>query len=108
MTRRHELVTADDDALFRHAVRDAKPLARRATAMSSAGLHRNVFVPLPSHRPGEFVAAGPAAQESRGHAEARLRRSRLQPEARSDLHGHSYDAACAALAAARTAPYPHY
>jgi len=105
MTRRHELVTADDEALFRQAVRDAKPLARRATALSSAGLHRNVFVPLPSHRPGDFVAAGPAAPEIRGHAEARLRRGRLEPEGRIDLHGHSYDGAYRALVAFLTRCY---
>jgi DNA-nicking Smr family endonuclease len=105
MSRRHELVSAEDEALFRHAVRDAKPLVRRVTVTSSAGLHRKVFVPLASHRPADFVATRPAAPEIRGHAEARLRRGRLDPEARIDLHGHSYETAYRSLVAFLTRAY---
>lgn len=104
MSRTHDLVSAEDEALFRHAVRDAKPLERHATVSSSAGLHRKVFVPLPNHRSAEFVVSGPAP-EIRGHAEARLRRGRLEPEARIDLHGHSYEAAYCSLAAFLTRAY---
>src|SRR5205085_11754476 len=89
----------------RHARRDAKPLRRRAVAMSSAGLHRNVFTPLPAHRPPEFVAAAPAAPGLRGHTEARLRRGRMEPEARIDLHGYNYDAAYRSLVAFLTRAY---
>jgi DNA-nicking Smr family endonuclease len=99
MTKRHELVSADDEALFRHAMRDAKPLPRRAVAASSAGLHRKMFARLPHHDPTALVLPQQTAPEIRGHAEARLRRGRLEPEARIDLHGHSYEGAYRSLLA---------
>ena len=96
MNRRARAVSPEEVALFLHAVRDAKPLEKRAVASSSGGPHLKIFVPLPAHRP-QFVEAGPVAPMIRGHAEARLRRGRLEPEARIDLHGHSYDGAYRSL-----------
>jgi DNA-nicking Smr family endonuclease len=98
MTKRHQLISADDEALFHHAVRDAKPLARRATVTASAGLHRKAFVSLPRHGAADFVI-GEAAPEIRGHAELHLRRGRLEPQARIDLHGYTYDSAYRSLVA---------
>jgi DNA-nicking Smr family endonuclease len=40
-----------------------------------------------------FVDNRPAAAPIGGHTEARLRRGRVDPEARIDLHGHNYDSA---------------
>jgi len=92
VNRRSRAVSPEEEALFLHAVRDATPLEKRAVASSSAGPHRKIFITLPTHRP-EFVETGPLAPLIRGHAEARLRRGRLEPEARIDLHGHSYEGA---------------
>lgn len=97
MTRK-QLVSAEDEALFQHAVRDAKPLPRRPVAvMSHSGLHRTVFAPLTSHRVPRFIEAEHPAPPISGHAESRLRRGRMEPEARIDLHGYSHDGAYRAL-----------
>ena len=104
MNRRAKTVSPEEEALFLHAVRDANPLEKRAVASSSAGLHRTVFVPLPAHR-RPFVEIGPVAPRIQGHAEARLRRGRLEPEARIDLHGHSYDGAYRSLVSFLTRAY---
>ena len=103
MNRRVKLVSPEEEALFLHAVRDAKPLGKRAIAISPAGLHRKVFVSLP-HRP-QFVEIGRAAPMIQGHAEARLRRGRLDPEARIDLHGYSYESAYRSLVSFLTRAY---
>jgi DNA-nicking Smr family endonuclease len=105
VNRRGKIVSAEEEALFLNAVRDAKPLGKRAIAISSAGLHRKVFVvSVPAHRP-QFVEIGPAAPMIQGHAEARLRRGRLEPEARIDLHGHSYEGAYRSLVTFLTRAY---
>lgn len=96
MNRRVKTVSSEEEALFLHALRDAKPLRKRAVTISSAGLHRKLFVSLPAHR-SQFVDSGPAAPMIRGHAEARLRRGGLEPEARIDLHGHCYEGAYRSL-----------
>jgi DNA-nicking Smr family endonuclease len=104
VNRRVKTVSPEEEALFLHSVQDAKPLEKRAVASSSTGLHRKVFVPLPAHRPA-FVEIGPVARMIQGHAEARLRRGRLEPEARIDLHGQSYDGAYRSLVAFLTRAY---
>jgi DNA-nicking Smr family endonuclease len=96
VNRRARTVSPEEETLFLHAVRDAKPLVKRAVASSSAGPHRKIFVPPPTHRL-QPVESGSAAPFIRGHAEARLRSGRLEPEARIDLHGHSYEGAYRAL-----------
>ena len=92
MTGRQGSVSDDDVALFRHAVQGTKPLDKRPTATLSAGLHRKILLPVRSHHVHRFAGTDPASSIG-GHTEARLRRGRLEPEARIDLHGHSYDAA---------------
>jgi len=104
VNRRVKAVSPEEEALFLNAVRDAKPLGKRAVAISSAGLHRKIFVALPAHQP-QFVAIAPAARMIQGHAEARLRRGRLEPEARIDLHGQTYDGAYRSLVSFLTRAY---
>jgi len=98
MTRRPNVISPEDEALFRHAVRDATPLAKRAVVATVAGTRRRSFVP-PMRRDISFVETAAEAAPIRGHTEARLRRGRLEPEARIDLHGHSYDSAYRLLVA---------
>lgn len=99
MNRRSDLISPEDEALFHHAMRDATPLARRHVTNTSAGLHRRSFAPLPAQREIRFVEPAAEARAIHGHTEARLRRGRLEPEARIDLHGHSYDGAYRLLVA---------
>lgn len=96
MNRRHVVISAEDEAFFRHAMRDATPLAKRSVAVT-AWVRRRGLVPQPTRREAQFVETAEEAAPIRGHAEARLRRGRLEPEARIDLHGHSYDSAYRSL-----------
>jgi len=98
MSRRNVSVTAEDEAFFREAMQDVIPLERRAIVTSPAGLHRDKFVRRRgTQQSAQFVESAGAAPSLRGHAEARLRRGRLEPEARIDLHGHGYEGAYRAL-----------
>ena len=74
-------------------MRDATPLAKRQAAVTAAVPHRRSSIPRPTRQEIRFVEATAEAAPIRGHTEARLRRGRLEPEARIDLHGHSYDSA---------------
>ena len=98
MKSRKFLVSDEDAALFREAMRGAKPLQKRALAPAAEN-HRKIFVPVASHSVRSFVETDSAAPPIRGHREARLRRGRLEPEARIDLHGFSYEAAYRSLIA---------
>lgn len=99
MSRRHIIISPKDEALFRHAMRDATPLAKRQVAVTAASTRRRSFMPPPMRREIRFVETVAEAAPIRGHTEARLRRGRLEPEARIDLHGHSYDSAYRLLVA---------
>ncbi|HEX5281463.1 MAG TPA: Smr/MutS family protein [Micropepsaceae bacterium] len=99
MSPRHIIISPEDEALFRHAMRDATPLNKRQVAVTAASTRRRCFVPLPMRREIRFVETVAEAAPIRGHTEARLRRGRLEPEARIDLHGHSYDSAYRLLVA---------
>lgn len=98
MNRRPDVISAEDEAFFRHAMRDATPLAKRPVAVTATGEHRRSFVPS-TRREIAFVEPAAEAAPIRGHIEARLRRGRLEPEARIDLHGHNYDSAYRLLVA---------
>lgn len=98
MNRRPNVISPEDEAFFRHAMRDATPLAKRPVAVTAAGEHRRSFVPS-TRREIAFVEPAAEAAPIRGHIEARLRRGRLEPEARIDLHGHNYDSAYRLLVA---------
>ena len=99
MNRRHLVISPEDEAFFRHAMRDATPLEKRPVAVTATGTRRRSPVPSPMHRQSQFVEPAAEAAPIRGHTEARLRRGRLEPEARIDLHGHSYDGAYRSLVA---------
>lgn len=99
MNRRPNVISSEDEAFFRHAMRDATPLAKRPTAVTDAGAGRRSLIPSHLRRKVRFVAPEAEAAPIRGHTEARLRRGRLEPEARIDLHGHNYDSAYRLLVA---------
>jgi DNA-nicking Smr family endonuclease len=99
MNRRHIVISPEDEAFFRHAMRDATPLTKRPVEMPAVGLRRRSLVSSPMRREIRFVEPAAEAAPIRGHTEARLRRGRLEPEARIDLHGHSYDSAYRSLVA---------
>ena len=93
MSPRHIIISPEDEALFRHAMRDTAPLVKRTVAVTAVSTRRRSLVPRPMRREIRFVETVAEAAPIRGHTEARLRRGRLEPEARIDLHGHSYDSA---------------
>jgi len=99
MNRRRIVISPEDEALFRHAMRDATPLAKRPVPLTNVGIRRRNLVASPKCREISFVEPAAEAAPIRGHTEARLRRGRLEPEARIDLHGHSYDGAYRSLVA---------
>lgn len=99
MNRRHIVISPEDEAFFRHAMRDATPLANRSVAVTAMKSRRRNAVPSPVRRENHFVEPTAEAAPIRGHTEARLRRGRLDPEARIDLHGHGYDSAYRLLVA---------
>jgi len=105
MSGRRDLVSDEDLAFFRHAVQDAKPLDQRPLPVSSSGLHRKVFLPVPSHEAPRFAETRPSAPPITGHTEVRLKRGRLAPQARVDLHGHGYEAAYRTLVSFLTRAY---
>ena len=81
----------EDHALFKTAMKDAKPLAKR---------ERVAHTPKPAipFVPIQRISNAPVhpeipAPEIGGHIEARLRRGRGEPEARLDLHGLTHDGA---------------
>jgi DNA-nicking Smr family endonuclease len=89
--RKPRATRADEQALFEEAVRDAKPLAKRARMTHAS----KIVIP---HIPRAAIPKAPVFPETPapaigGHVEARLRRGRAGPEARLDLHGLTHDAA---------------
>jgi DNA-nicking Smr family endonuclease len=98
MKRRSGAVSAEDEAFFRQVLRDAKPLKNRKAEAPPVGVHRNPFVAVPVHRPPLLIRESDLSVPAiSGHAEARLRRGRMEPESRIDLHGHSYERAYRSL-----------
>jgi DNA-nicking Smr family endonuclease len=92
MNRRGKVVTADEEALFRSALRDAKPIRKRERAATELPKRGSVRVPHP-HFPTQPNYNEQPAPPIGGHADAHLRRGRLEPDARLDLHGLTQDAA---------------
>lgn len=91
MNRRHNVISPEDEVFFRRVMRDTTPLVKRPIAVTAAGARRSSFIASPVRREAPFVESAAEAAPIRGHTEARLRRGRLEPEARIDLHGHSHD-----------------
>jgi len=86
MSRR---ATSDEEReLFYAALKDAKPLGRRArvlTAVPKAGSS------APRRRIDPPLYLNQLAPQISGHRDAQLRRGRGEPEARLDLHGMTHD-----------------
>jgi DNA-nicking Smr family endonuclease len=93
---RRKPVSAEDEALFKSALKDTKPLKKRVLAPAPPHPRVRIFVPLP-HYPREPGYTEEKAPAIAGHDEAHLRRGRIEPEARLDLHGLTHDGAYRAL-----------
>jgi DNA-nicking Smr family endonuclease len=93
---KQRLFSEEDEAFFRAHLKDARPLAKfrarvsavRTDAESVAAAfqsahHARVLrvAPTPGQREGPAPAIG-------GHSEMHVRRGRLEPDARLDLHGY--------------------
>jgi len=81
--------TSDEEReLFRAALKDAKPLAKRARVLTvvpkseASAPRRRVDPPVYVNRPAPPIG---------GHRDAQLRRGRGEPEGRIDLHGMTRD-----------------
>ncbi len=90
--------TEEERALFHETFKDAKPLPKRRTRVAPktgtktapARLSAAASQKAPIHPARDVPAIG-------GHRETHLRRGRLEPEARLDLHGLTQDEAHRAL-----------
>lgn len=92
MSRRGKAVTAEEEALFRSALKDAKPIRKRERATAELP-KRAVLRVSHTHFPAQPSYNEKTAPPIGGHADAHLRRGRLEPDARTDLHGLTQDAA---------------
>ena len=92
MSPRKKKISDEDTALFHAALSDAKPLKKRHRVSAEPSKPPRIFVPLP-HYPAEPAYSERPAPPIGGHADAHLRRGRLDPEARLDLHGMTQSAA---------------
>ena len=88
--RRARSASQDERTLFEEAMKDAAPLRLRARIVHAPPVKVAI---RPPHLPEQPVFAERAAPVIGGHAEAHLRRGRLEPEARLDLHGMTQEAA---------------
>ena len=89
--------TSDDErALFRTAMKDAKPLRRRTPGAAHDPKSVKPFA-APWRIPHAPVHPAKPAPAIGGHDDARLRRGRGEPEGRLDLHGLTHDSAYRAL-----------
>jgi DNA-nicking Smr family endonuclease len=96
MNHRRKATSDEEAELFRTALKDARPLKARARVAHEAPKPPRIFVPLP-HFPSEPRYNERPASAIGGHADAHLRRGRLEPEARLDLHGMTQNGAYRAL-----------
>lgn len=96
MSRRSKPVSAEEEAHFHVVLGDTKPLKKRHRFLIQPQQRVRVFVPLPRLPSAPAYNEQPAAAIG-GHADAHLRRGRLEPEARLDLHGLTHDGAYRAL-----------
>jgi DNA-nicking Smr family endonuclease len=96
MKSRGKPVSSEDDALFRTALSDTKPIKKRERHPPDAPKHPRIVAPVP-RLPNEPVYNDVPAPAIGGHADAHLRRGRLEPDSRIDLHGLTQDGAYRAL-----------
>jgi DNA-nicking Smr family endonuclease len=81
----------EDRSFFRDAVKGATPLKRPRASVPMSPI-KPPFRP-PPHLPPQPVFADRPAPTIGGHAQAHLRRGRIEPDARLDLHGMTEAAA---------------
>ena len=79
----------EEHALFQTALGDAKPLRARAR-VTSAAARRTAAPPPPPPKPPVYLER--PADPIGGHRAADLRRGRIEPEGKIDLHGMTHDA----------------
>jgi DNA-nicking Smr family endonuclease len=97
MSGRRRDVNDEEAALFRDALKDARPMRRKAAtpepvkAIGRVKMPKPVDIITPPPKPPVFAAG--ATTEIGGHREAHFRKGKLEPEARLDLHGYTQDAA---------------
>lgn len=96
MKQRGKGVSAEEGELFRAALKDAKPIKTREKTTSVPPKRARIHTPS-AHFPSEPVYNERPAPSIGGHADAHLRRGRLEPESRLDLHGLTQDGAYRAL-----------
>ena len=96
MNTRRKTVSAEEEALFRAALKDARPLKKRPKPAREPTKQVRIVVPGP-HFPREPAYNETAAPHIGGHADAHLRRGRLEPDARLDLHGLTQERAYRSL-----------
>src|SRR3979490_1627440 len=87
--------TSDEEhALFRSALKDAKPPAERAPVLIVPPRRQRTASATRIEPPDYLSRPAPAIG---GHRDAKLRRGRGEPETRLDLHGMTHDGAYRAL-----------
>jgi len=86
----------EERAHFRNAMKDARPLKNRRERVVHSIKPAKLVVPLP-HYSATLQPNDHAAAPIGGHAEAHLRRGRMEPEARLDLHGFTQESGYRAL-----------
>ena len=96
MKSRGKQASAEEEAFFRTALRDAKPLGKRPRIIADPPRHARMVV-AHHHFPAEPRFNEDPAPTIGGHAEAHLRRGRIEPDARIDLHGLTQERAYRAL-----------
>jgi DNA-nicking Smr family endonuclease len=96
MRRRGKIVSSEDEALFRTALKDARPLKTRIRIVTQPAKAIRVLAAAPRFAASPVYNEKPAPAIG-GHADAHLRRGRLEPESRIDLHGMTQERAYRAL-----------
>lgn len=94
MTRKRSL-TEEEASLFRETVKTVRPLAKRRAAPPLPKHEKPLRVDTPPPRMPVFVER--EAEAISGHRQAHMRRGRLEPEARLDLHGMTQEEGFRAL-----------
>ncbi|HEX3485633.1 MAG TPA: Smr/MutS family protein [Micropepsaceae bacterium] len=92
MKSRGKPVSSEDDALFRTALSDTKPIKKRERHPPDPPKRARIVAPVPRIL-NEPVYNDTPAPAIGGHADAHLRRGRLEPDSRIDLHGLTQDGA---------------
>jgi DNA-nicking Smr family endonuclease len=96
MKQRGKGVSTEEGELFRAALKDVRPLKTRVRTAPAPAKRGRIQAPSP-HFPSSPAYNEKPAPAIGGHADAHLRRGRLEPESRLDLHGLTQDDAYRAL-----------